>query len=331
MRALILLAGLSLAAPAAELVSVKRIWAEAPHSAFGDIIRFRNQWFAVFREGKTHVANAKVKPDDGKLRVIVSKDAEVWKPAALLEEAGIDLRDPHLSITADGRLMIVAGGSVYRDAVYQGRQPRVAFSKDGKTWTAPQRVGQEGHWLWRVTWHKGRAWGVSKYGAIDRDNPNDPKRADLVSSKNGVDWEKVTELKAEGIDETAVRFLPDDTMVALARSEAGNHHAWIGRAKPPYTEWQWTRTNHQVGGPNFIVLPDGAMFGGGRLYVDPAKRQFRTALARMDAGGYEPVLTLPSGGDNSYPGFVWHQNLLWMMYYSSHEDRTAIYLAKIKL
>ena len=51
----------------------------------------------------------------------------------------------------------------------------------------------------------------------------------------------------------------------------------------------------------------------------------------MDLNGYQPVLTLPSGGDTSYPGFVWHENTLWMLYYSSHEEKTAIYLAKIRL
>ena len=55
-------------------------------------------------------------------------------------------------------------------------------------------------------------------------------------------------------------------------------------------------------------------------------------MARMTADGdYEPVLTLPSGGDTSYPGLVWHDGLLWMSYYSSHEGKTSIYLAKIKL
>ena len=47
--------------------------------------------------------------------------------------------------------------------------------------------------------------------------------------------------------------------------------------------------------------------------------------------GYEPVLTLPSGGDTSYAGMVWHDGLLWVSYYSSHEGKTAIYLARVKL
>ena len=45
----------------------------------------------------------------------------------------------------------------------------------------------------------------------------------------------------------------------------------------------------------------------------------------------EPALTLTSGGDTSFPELVWHDGLLWMSYYSSHEGKSAIYLAKVKL
>ncbi|MDP6040448.1 MAG: hypothetical protein QGG64_17995 [Candidatus Latescibacteria bacterium] len=46
---------------------------------------------------------------------------------------------------------------------------------------------------------------------------------------------------------------------------------------------------------------------------------------------FEPVFNLPSGGDNSYAGMVWHDDLLWMSYYSSHQGKTSIYLTKLKL
>ena len=48
-------------------------------------------------------------------------------------------------------------------------------------------------------------------------------------------------------------------------------------------------------------------------------------------GEYEPILTFTSGGDTSYPGLVWHDDRLWMSYYSSHEGKTSIYLAQIKM
>jgi hypothetical protein len=108
----------------------------------------------------------------------------------------------------------------------------------------------------------------------------------------------------------------------------GDRHAYIGSARPPYKDWQWTKADYRIGGPNFIVLPDGRMFAGGRLHQESGAKTF---FGSMDLKGYKPSLVLPSGGDNSYPGFVWHEGLVWMLYYSSHEDKTSIYLAKIKV
>ena len=119
---------------------------------------------------------------DGRIRVLVSTDGETWTSAALVGETGIDLRDPKLSITPDDRLMIVAGGSVYEGKRYLGRQPRVMFSQDGITWSAPQRVLEEGDWLWRVTWHDGRAYGVT-YRTLPGRRPE--WALTLVSSADG--------------------------------------------------------------------------------------------------------------------------------------------------
>jgi len=330
-----LLIGVSAVAPAGssfELLSVKRIWDSAPHSAFGDIIRFHNEWFVIFREGMNHVASPG-KPADGKLRVIHSKDGDAWTSAALIEEAGIDLRDPHLSVTADGRVMAVAGGSEYPKGTYAGRQPRVMFSKNGSDWTAPAKVLERGHWLWRVTWHKGQAWGVSKYGSCCKELPEDPRRVNLVRSKDGVHWETDRELKVPGGDEATVRFLSDDTMVILMRRrlQTGDASAVIGVAKAPYKDWQWTETKHFIGGPNFIVLPGDRMVEGGRWFEQGTPASAKTAVGWMTRTGYQPELVLPSNGDSSYPGFAYYRNVLWTLYYSSHEGKASIYLAKIQV
>ena len=78
-----------------------------------------------------------------------------------------------------------------------------------------------------------------------------------------------------------------------------------------------------------IQLPDGRFVAGVRLY----DRRVRTALCRIDAaeGTMREFLAFPSGGDTSYPGLVWHEGLLWVSYYASHEGKTSIYLAKVKL
>lgn len=324
--------------PKLELVGdVKKIWDAGKHNAFTDLIRFRDRWYCTFREGDAHVGG------DGKLRVLSSPDGEKWESAALLAETGIDLRDPKLSVTADGRLMIVGGGSVYEGKQLLGRQPRVAFSKDGKEWTPTKRVLAEGEWLWRVTWHDGKCYGVS-YDASRRDTKEakdaaktgkvEPGPADwklkLWVSTDGEKYDLVTHLDVPGNpNETTVRFLPGGEMVALVRRESGNTKGWVGTAKAPYKEWAWKELPARVGGPNFVFHADGPTVAAVRLY----DAKVRTSLCLLDAkaGKLDEVLKLPSGGDTSYAGLVWHDGLLWVSYYSSHEGKSAIYLAKVKV
>ena len=300
------------AGPKPEIVSVERIWDRAAYNSFTDLTRFQDRWYCAFREGVTHGK------DVGVVRVLVSEDAKNWRSTGLVTEEDIDLRDPKLSVMPDGRLMLLMGGIVYEQGEYWTRSPRVSFSSDGRAWTAPQRVLAEDHWLWRVTWHKGRGYCLSKLNEGKR-----PRRGFLYTTTDGLQWDYITEFMVEGVSETTLRFMPDDEMIALIRP------GWIGHSRPPYKEWKFHKMKQRIGGPNFLRLPDGSMWASGRRYHDGGSAS--TMLARMTRQSYEPVLTLPSGGDTSYPGMVWHDNLLWMSYYSSHEAKTSIYLAKIRL
>ena len=84
-----------------------------------------------------------------------------------------------------------------------------------------------------------------------------------------------------------------------------------------------------IGGPNMIQLPNGRFIVVGRLVVG----SHRTSLCWLDPeqGTLTEALKLPSGGDTSYAGLVWHDEMLWVSYYSSHEEKTAVYLAKVKV
>lgn len=308
-------------AAAPELLSVRKIWDAGGHNAFTDLIRFQDQWFCAFREADAHVGG------DGRLRILESVDGATWKSAALLAETGIDLRDPKLSITPDQRLMVVAGGSVYGGTQHlKSRQPRVAFSKTGRDWTAPQRVLAEGDWLWRVTWHDGTAYGVS-YGPTLRNALAEPSLK-LYSSPNGLDWNEAAALDVSGKpNETTVRFRRNGAALMLVRREAGDQGGWIGTSSPPYSDWKFAPTNVRLGGPDFLELADGSLVAGSRDHSGGAPK---LSLFRMTGDSLSPALTLPSGGDCSYPALVWHDGLLWVSYYSSHEGKTSIYLAKVR-
>jgi endonuclease/exonuclease/phosphatase family metal-dependent hydrolase len=308
------------ARPAPTLVTASKIWDAGAHNAFTDLIRWRNRWFCAFREADAHIGG------DGRIRVLTSTDGDTWTSAALIAETGLDLRDPKFSVTPDDRLMIVVGGSVYEGTTYRGRQPRVLFSADGSTWSAPARILAEGDWLWRVTWHDGTAYGVTY-----RTKPGDASEwtATLVSSRDGRTFQELTTFAIAGRpNETTLRVMPDGEMVALVRREAGSRLAWLGRSRAPFTAWTWRETLHFVGGPNFLRLPTGELWATGRSTTGKPT----TVLARLTLdGGYEPALTLPSGGDTSYAGMVWHDGVLWVSYYASHEGKSAIYLARVKL
>jgi hypothetical protein len=310
--------------PPVKVITVQKIWDQAPHNAFTDLIRFRERWFCTFREGAGHASGA------GRIRVITSTDGDQWESAASFGEENVDLRDPKLSITPDGRLMMVGGAAVpaTRDPVTD-HYSFVCFSENGRQWTKPQRVLASWQWLWRVTWHKGTAYGVA-YGWDPKAPANAEKyTATLYKSQDGLKYEKVTDFPNPNSTEATLAF-DGERMVCLQRRDGNPRTALVGTSQPPYTEWTWTDLKAYFGGPNLIRTPDGAWWAAGRWI---AGGKLTTVHAHLDlkTGTLTPRHTLPSGGDTSYPGLVWHAGELWMSYYSSHEGKSSIYLARFKL
>ena len=308
--------------PKPVLKSVRKIWDVAPHSAFTDLIRFREQMFCTFREGAGHVS------PDGNIRILVSSDGERWESSALLTEAGVDLRDPKLSMTPDGDLMLTAGWTQSPPDRKKSFRSCVAFSKDGSTWSPIHRVLDngvldEGPWLWRLTWHKGSGYGI----AYDTAAGERAGASHLFHTRDARTYDKLTTFSHyPGLTEATLRFDAEGTAYCVHRRDAGTRSALLGTSQPPYTTWNWKDTGFYFGGPNF-VSHNGTWWAAGRWRVGPAK----TVLARVDwhRGTLEPALQLPSGGDTSYPGLLSEGGDLWMSYYASHEGKTAIYLARI--
>jgi hypothetical protein len=304
-----------------ELIRLSKIWDGAPHNAFTDLIRFNGCWFCTFREAEAHGER-----DGGKVRILSSPDGGQWTSAALFSEPGIDLRDPKFCVTPDGRLMVLMGGTIFRQGKIAGRQPRVTFSSNGQEWEPLHRIlSDDGEWLWRVVWHEGRCYGVT-YNAFR--TPEWPVK--LLTSTDGLLYDALCAFDVPGLpNEATVRFLSDGRMVALLRREAGNTNAWVGLSDPPYVQWRWRECNLRVGGPNFIVLSDERLLAVCRRY----EQNPRTVAYWLDleSARLNEALRLPSGGDCSYAGLVVHDGLLWMSYYSSHEGKSSIYLAQVQL
>ena len=300
--------------PQATLVYYRKIWDEAPHNAFTGLTRFKGAWYCAFREGQGHVCPG------GALRVITSSDGEHWESVAHLTSDTADLRDAQITVTPGGQLMLSGAAALHQPADCR-HQTMVYFSDDGRTWTEAHPIGDPDLWMWRVTWHKGTAYGIG-YATGDQ-----KKFIRLYKSQDGKHFDTLVDnlLDQEYPNETSMVFLEDDTCHCLLR-RGGN--GMVGTAQPPYTQWTWKDLGVPIGGPCMIRLPDGRYVGAVRLY----DKVVRTGLCWIDpeAGTLEEFMTLPSGGDTSYPGLVWHEGLLWLSYYASHEGKTSIYLAKVQ-
>lgn len=301
----------------AKIIEVKKIWDKAPHNAFTDLIRFKGQWYCVFREGKGHVS------PDGALRVLRSSDGKHWESASLVTSKTNDLRDAKISISPDGKLVLAGAGALHQPANAK-HQSYIWYSDDGSKWTEAIPIGDPNYWIWRVVWNKGTAYGIG-YKTVD------PRGTRLYKSEDGKTFQTIVPaLETIGYaNESAIHFEDNGDAICVIRRDGNPRDAFLGKASSPYTKWEWKSLGIYVGGPQMIKLPDGRFVVAGRDLEGGAKTQ----LWWLDPQKVElkKIIALPSGGDTSYPGLVYHNSELWVSYYSSHEGKTSIYLARVKL
>ncbi|MBM3765779.1 MAG: exo-alpha-sialidase [Acidobacteria bacterium] len=299
---------------------VARIWDIAPHNAFTDLIHHKGEWLCVFREGRAHVST------DGAIRVIGSRDGVKWTSKALLKSNALDLRDPKITLTPKGELMLTAAAA-QREKDGQSPVPHDTFawfSRDGAAWSEPFKIGDHNFWLWRVSWNKGAAYTVG-YETMSRAGITR-----LYTSHDGRQFDTlVPTLQADGYsNESSILFKKDGIALCLLRRDGGTRTALLGTSKPPYKEWQWKDLGVRIGGPHFVEVSGGRLIGAVRLHDGKT----RTAIVEIDAaaGTLKEVSPLPSSGDSSYAGLVWRKGELWISYYASHEGKSSIYLARWK-
>lgn len=312
-------------APTAELVSVEKIWDKAPHNAFTDLTRFQNLFYCCFREADSATKG------DGTIRLLVSSSGKTWVEQVTLSEPGTDLRDPKLIITPDDKRLYLLCEGV---SPTQGRQPRYATSMDGKVWTPLQKLLAKGDWLWRVAVNPAdkRFYGASFNIHPSSGGPAPEKEWSLktYASTDGSVWQLSSIMQVPGQPgETTIRFLKDGTALALVSRQGADRKGVIGTAKAPYRDWTFAATGLPLGGPNFIELPDGKLIAASRGFGKTPGPH--TVLFALTPTSMTPILELPSGGDCSFPGLYWHDDILHVTYYSSHEGKAAIYYAQVRV
>lgn len=198
------------------------------------------------------------------------------------------------------------------------------FSRDGFEWSGWEKVGDPNVWLWRVAWNSGRAYSMGY--SVTEDH-----FIRLYGSGDGLSFTPLGErlLSEDFPNEGVLSFLPDGTCLCLLRRDGKNSSGLFGTSRPPYAAWEWKDLGQRIGGPYLLALPDGRLLAAVRLYDG----EMRTSLCRIDPdkGSLTELLRFPSGGDTGYAGMVHEEGLLWVSYYSSHEGKASIYLARVRI
>lgn len=315
----------------ARIAFVRQIWKSPFHNAFPDIIYYNERFFVAFRQAEKHYLS-----ENSKILIITSSDLIKWSLVQEITVPGQDLRDPKFSLMPDGKLMLNTGSLENSKGASLGSF--VAFSKTGFSWTSLQQVMERGDWLWRLTWEGKAGYGISYRFS----NPNDIDQewlADLVTTKDGISFEKVAKLPVKGHpSEGTVRFDPQGVMWILIRRDRGPAakgglaaRAGLLKAKPPYKKFDYLPLNCYLGGPNFVFSGGEWLVAGRFLAVNPFGVFERMGVAMLSKGKIESPIFLPGVGDLGYPGIVFHEGRLLLCYYASPEKRSSIFLAALDL
>ncbi|MBQ8046973.1 MAG: hypothetical protein IJ196_03505 [Prevotella sp.] len=311
---------------------VQQIWSNGTYSSFTDLIKYKGTFYCAFREGRGHVFDERGKAE-GKIRIIASKNGRKWHSVLLVGEDGMDYRDPKLSVTPDGRLMVSIGVSVYVDRKARAQYSYVCFSSDGRHYTKPERClvdddhSRRHDWIWRVTWHDGIGYAVDYF--------TQPEQGCwLLSTTDGIRYTKVCSFDIPDFpNEATVRFLPESgRMAVMVRRDAGNGMGYWATASSPYTQWEWHQMPLRLGGPDFLLLDENHFVACSRCLHIPGHPTTSVYTGDAATGRVSQQFVLPSAGDTSYPGMLVERNELWISYYSCHETEwPSIYLARIPM
>jgi len=325
--------------PQVRVESLRRAFSNGEHNAFTDLVRFRGKLYLTFRSCPDgHNVNP-----TASIIILTSDDARQWRQVHRFRVAERDTRDPHFLVFRD-KLFVYTGtwysGPTtlpYKDYDLNKHLGYAAWTDDGTTWHSPIMLeGTFGHYIWRAASFGGKAYlcGRRKKGfSVAPRGEGKQVESLMLESGDGLVWHKRAVFQEIAGDETAFLFESDGSVLAIGRR--GRDNAQLLRSKPPYTQWCRQDLDRYIGGPLVVKWGDRYVVGGRNLTKD---RGPKTSLCWLVKDRLHEFAEFPSGGDNSYPGFVeLKPGRALVSYYSSHETdasgkpMTAIYLAELVL
>ena len=329
----------SAAMPKVAVENIRRVFHDGNHNAFTDLVRFANRFYLTFRS----CPDGHMVHPTSCIIVLVSDDAQNWRETHRFSAPLRDTRDPHFLVFKN-RLFVYTG-TWFSGPTTLAREDYdlnkhlgfAAWTEDGQQWRSPVMLeGTFGHYIWRANQWNDKAYlcGRRKAGfAIGPRGEGDEVESLMLESDDGLIWRKAAVFQQREGDDTAFLFQSDGSLIGIGRR--GRANAQLLQSSPPFEHFVRTDLDRYIGGPLIAQWNQRLVVAGRHNTVD---RGPKTSFCWLVNGQLQEFAELPSGGDNSYPGFVpLSDDRALISYYSSHEKTpegksiTAIYLAELRL
>lgn len=327
--------------PTVTVTNIRRVFHNGEHNAFTDLVRFKGQLYLTFRSCPDgHMVN----PTASVIIMRSGDDGATWEQVDRFSVKERDTRDPHFLVFKD-RLFVYTGTwwsgttTLPRDQYDMNKMLGFAvFSDNGTKWSEPTMLeGTFGLYIWRAATFGGKAYlcGRRKPGYdIGPKGEGSRIQSLMLESDDGLIWKKRAYFNETNGDETAFLFEKDGSVLAIGRNGSGKE-AFLIRSKPPYSDWNRQRFDRAIGGPLVERWGEHILVGGRHTTKEKGAK---TSLCWLVGDQVQEFAELPSGGDNSYPGFVELSPTKGLIsWYSSHEKDdagktiTAIYMAELHI
>ena len=325
--------------PKVKVTNIRRVFHDGRHNAFTDLVRFEGNFYLTFRS----CPDGHMVHPTSSIIILSSTDTKQWKQVHRFSVERRDTRDPHFLVFKD-KLFVYSGTWYSGETTLKSEDYDLnkhlgyaAWSEDGINWNSPVMLeGTFGHYIWRANTFKGKAYLCGrrkKNFAVGPRGETSIVQSAMLESDDGLIWRTRTLFQETHGDETAFQFEADGSIIAVGRR--GRDKAQLLRSKPPYTQWQRKELDRYIGGPLLTRWGDLYVVGGRKTIGDIGPR---TSMCWLLNDQLHEFAELPSGGDNSYPGFVeLSPSRAVMSWYSSHETDangriiTAIYMADLEI
>ena len=326
--------------PDVHLKSMRKIFDDGNHNAFTDMVWFRDRIYLSFRS----CPDGHMLYTSSRGVILSSANGNEWTKVFEYSVPDRDTRDPHLCVFGD-KLFAYSGTWLCEETpTINHHLGYGVYTEDGETWHGPHMLeGTYGHYIWRADSFGGKAYlngrRIREFRqGLDNEERMKCTESVLLESDDGLVWKTCGVIQENWGDETAFLFEEDGSALAVARSLSRGETwlpAQVCRSEPPYDTWTRTDLDRYIGGPLLKKWNEWYLVGG-RKMID--KKNPVTTLYRLVDDQLEEIMELPSGGDNSYPGFVQTSETTGLVsFYSSHEGSgekkapCSIYLAELEL